>query len=160
MAEQFIERAEIQLRELRDQRNHLAHTLRGVRQQLDLIDQQMQQVMAAVEVYRQLMHLPSSEPPKEQRALVSVDLKSMTIADGCEAIMRAQGGQARVTMLLTALQQAGKMSPSRGGYGTIVRTMSRFPDRFVKTRPGLWRLADIGGTEQLAAALEAEELAM
>jgi hypothetical protein len=144
--DQFVERAQEHLRQLREQRNHLAHTQRGIQQQLESVDGQMRQVVAAVQLYRRLMNLESPEPPREQPPLVSVDLANMTIADGCEAIMRAQGGQAPVIALVKALQQAGKISSSsRGNYGTIVRTMSRFPDRFAKAKPGVWRLVDDAG---------------
>lgn len=145
MADDFIERAQVQLRELQEQDTHLANTQRGLEEQRGAMAAEMERITGAIEVYGRLMGVASGEPLEDQAPLLADDLKKMTIADGCEVIMRSQGGEAAAMMLLRTLQKIGKISRSKGSYGTIVRTLSRFGGRFYKVRPGRWGLVELRG---------------
>jgi hypothetical protein len=81
---------------------------------------------------------PQSQPPL-------ANLKHMTIHDACVAIMRNQGGTARMVDMVKVLERAGKLKSSshRGNYGSVVQTLQRFPSRFRKTEErGVWQLID------------------
>ena len=140
MSDSFLDVAEVRLRELRERDRHLEDTARGIEEQRKALKADIERLQAAIDLYTEMMGLPPRETPKEQTALAFGQLKDMTIADACESIMRAQGGEANVTMLVRTLSQAGKLKESRGAYGTIVNTLKRFPNRFHKAKPGQWRL--------------------
>lgn len=145
MSEEFLEKARTQLGELQEKDTHLASTQRGIEELRRQLADEMAHIKAAIDVYSRLMGVATAEPLHNQVPLLADDLRQMTIAHGCEAIMRSQGGEADVTMLLRTLQQVEKVSKSRGSYGTIVRSLSRSGDRFYKVRPGRWGLTEFRG---------------
>jgi hypothetical protein len=149
----FVEMAQTRLRDLKERDGHLESTERGIAEQRRTLKAEIDRVNAALEVYREFTGMPSAEPPRDQATLVTGDLKDMTIADACELIMQAQGGQADVTMLLRTLVQVGKVGTARGAYGTIVNTLKRFPNRFFKVKPGRWGLVQHAKNEVQAAML-------
>lgn len=138
----FVERAQGRLNNLQTQDQHLEATLRGIMEQREAIEAEMGKLRAALEIYRTLMDIPASTPPKQQAPLVGEDFRMMTVADATEAIMRSQGGQAEIALVQHTLENAGKLRVGHNAYSTIVKTLQRFPTRFKKVKRGVWALSE------------------
>lgn len=74
----------------------------------------------------------------------NADLRRLTIADGCAAIIRANGGTAQARLIVGLLRQAGKLTPGNltRQYDVVAKTLKRKPERFVRIAPGVWGLRE------------------
>jgi hypothetical protein len=68
------------------------------------------------------------------------DLKAMTILNACEAILKANGGEADATVMVKALQDAGKVQPGKNAYNVVATQLYRSRDRFHRVGRGRWSL--------------------
>lgn len=89
--------------------------------------------------------------------LVGGSCVGMTIADACEEILQTAERPMRSVDLAYVLYRAG--IPSRSSQpGTVVTTvLVRHPDRFVRTRPGLWALVESGGDDAAPGTQDVED---
>ncbi len=108
--------------------------------ELKAVESEISKIEGFIEMYDRYAGSPVSAPAEGQPPLAN--LRSMTIADGCEAILRAHGGKMRTSEMVRILERAGKLKGEthRGNYASVVQTLQRFPDRFSKVGVGEWTL--------------------
>jgi hypothetical protein len=70
-------------------------------------------------------------------------IKGGRIADIAAGLLRDSRGRARVVDLVRQLQAMGRLNGDRrSAYGTLVKTMQRYPERFSHSAPGEFALLE------------------
>lgn len=134
MEQDFIAKAKAERKKLIGVRDQIERELAHLSERLNLIDREITEIDGHLEFYIGVMGV-TNEAEKIATARYG-DLANMTVVEGCEAILRAEGGRARATRIRELLEKAGKLKGSpNANYATIVQAMKRFPDRF-QTTPG------------------------
>jgi hypothetical protein len=141
MPDSFIERTRAKRAELIADRERLEGERRRLAERIDALDGDIAQIDGHLDFYVATMEVAGSPTP--MAAPKYGNLKKMTVVQGCEAILRAEGGKAKATLIRDLLVKAGKLrGSSRNNYATIVQAMKRFPEKFYNvTGSGEWRLA-------------------
>ena len=123
----------------RADRERLAERLSEVQGEMAELQERLGEIDAFVKMWNIYAKPVPGTPLPGQPPLA--DLRKMTIADGAASILRSMGGQAKAIEIVAMLRKSGKMN-GKGDYGSLIQTIQRFPERFEKVRPGVWRLVE------------------
>ena len=84
------------------------------------------------------------ESPRVTKPMLTpLGMTNLNIPQALERVLQMNGGQAHMTVLLDALQSAGKLKGKRrSNYSQAYRTMSDRPHLFKKIGEGVWALQD------------------
>ena len=120
------------LRELRSQLSQLDEQRAKVIKEIDRI----QSVAAVVREFDPFTVLDEQSPSPYAR----LDLKALTLADACEAILREKGQPASSRDLLNILVSEGKLKHGKNSsLISVINSLKGHPDRFSK-QDGMWTL--------------------
>lgn len=141
MPDSFIERTRTKRAELIADRERLEDERRRLAERIDGVDVEIARIDGHLDFYVATMEVAG--PPSPMATPKYGNLKKMTVVQGCEAILRAEGGKAKATLIRDMLVKSGKLRGSaRNNYATIVQAMKRSPEKFYNDKgTGEWRLA-------------------
>lgn len=141
-AEALLARAQEQISDLRRQDDQLRRTAEGISAKRVGLANEIAKVETAIEVFAAL--LPKESQLKKAAGFVLRIAASLimagTIGDAAERFMAANGGKAAVTELVTAFQEAGRVTDDgKAAYRVLYATLDRDP-RFERLSPGVYGL--------------------
>ena len=131
--DEFIERAEAQLRTLRDDDRALEAQEQGVQRKRGELAVQIAGLRGSVATYRELMDLGPEETPTVGLFDKEVDkeVPRGTIAEMAAVLIERHGGPMKVAAITRQLERVGKFqhdggnNSARGNYGTVYGTLKR-----------------------------------
>lgn len=143
-ANALMAKAQQELEDLRREDERLRRTIEGIETKRADIARRREELESAVRVFGEM--LPAEDANIVKRAIVAAAgvatslLLAGTIADASQQYMQARGGRAAVTELVSALQEAKRVSADgQAAYGVIYTTLLR-DKRFRKVGPGEFEL--------------------
>ena len=127
--DEFIERAEAQLRTLRDDDKALEAQEQGVQRKREELAVQIAGLRGSVATYRELMDLVPEETPAV--GLFDEEVPQGTIAEMAATLIERHGGPMKVVEITRQLERVGKFqhgggdNSARDNYGTVYGTLKR-----------------------------------
>ncbi len=142
MEDDFEDRAERQLRDLEREEAALAAQEEGVRRKRDELQQKINKLELSLDVYREVMERQNGGAEPES-TFFGPEIRDGTIAEMAEAVIRREGGVARVSDVVHVLLDRGKLTRNgRRGYSTVYSILFRDP-RFKRVAQGTFALAGL-----------------
>jgi hypothetical protein len=141
----FVERCLEELLQRQEKDAHLAATEKGIAAEREFLRADVERIVRALDTYGEFMGISIVAPASASAQAAGespATFAGVSVADACERLLRAEGGTAKVTKLLDALEVGGKFERgSRNAhYATIISAMGNHPDRFTKVATGEWAL--------------------
>lgn len=143
--EDFLERAESELRRIVAEDKALMAQEEGVRRKRAEFAEQIRRLRDSVTTYRDLMGI--AEDPKPNNSLFAPPVQIGTIAEMAARYASERGGTVKIADVTKWLEHVGKLThggggeSARGNYGTVYGTLSR-DRRFKKVGEGEFALVD------------------
>lgn len=140
----FLPRAENELKDLKLQDAQLEATAEGIRVKRMEVLQQIQGLEQSIKVYRRIMGLPGTPNRNGADAVMLFrdEIPLGTIAEMTEQVILREGGEAAVSDIARQLHEVGKLKGDvRSDYATVYGTIRR-DKRFRALGGGRFTLAD------------------
>jgi len=154
MQDEFVVKVLSKVRDIKERDAHLASTERGIAEQRASLARELIRLDEALKTYAEVMRLPAVQltdadaTAQDLSDEFGVDLRTLTVADGADRVLRRLDGRARATLIVEILTRAGKLRGEsvNANYATVVQALDRDP-RFRKVKPGVWALVAVADDE-------------